>query len=310
MFHCRELAACNQSISSCLGLTKHHEGGLFICRDNRPQIGQCRAVAGACSHSFAVSGFSQSALSSRTHLCVAMAAEGTCVQQAWVVKHPRLKGKPWLPQIQEVEGRFFVRIRRWCRHFTMYCTGHAMQLQEKRAKHAVNPAALDKVLSDRQQACDAALSRMLQDAASQDPNGPSKPIKARKAREDDQWIVGRIVEVSFGAAEFEGQAMGRRDVAVLWGTKGADLWMELSSENLEHLRLLVMAAPASVEGEPRPRKKRRFSAKKSASKKAKPVPDDTPLARMASQESGDDGSQDAGEKSPAIAAGVSGVSAA
>ena len=260
MFDCQELAACNQSISSCLGITKHHEGGLFTCRDNRPQIGQCRAVAGARSHSFAVDRFSQSALSSRTHLCVAMAAEGTCVQQAWVVKHPRLKGKPWLPQIQEVEGRFFVRIRRWCRHFTMYCTGHAMQLQEKRAKHAVNPVALDKVLSDRQQACDAALSRM-QDAASQDPNGPSKPIKARKAREDDQWIVGRIVEVSFGAAEFEGQAMGRHDVAVLWGTKGADLWMELSSENLEHLRLLVMAAPASAEGEPRLRKKRRVSAK-------------------------------------------------
>lgn len=178
------------------------------------------------------------------------------IEQRWVVCDPALKS-PWIPEVQEVEGKVFLRLQKWDSKFTAFVTAKTFNAHGKRAKNQINMLAFQDLLEQRREACHDKLRARLQEgyAAEQEQNPTGKPLRLRKPREDDQYLAGRIVELQMPQCEDAGWSFGPVVLKVLWGIHTTDLWVEFSLENLKYVRGYLRSYVTDDPPAPKRRKK-------------------------------------------------------
>ena len=191
------------------------------------------------------------------------------------ISSPALK-TPWLPDCQNVLGVEFIRLNKWDKSLTRFCAGASPNRSVKRAKPLVNinVAWFHEIHQLRREGCNAALKKVMLESQDEQHHLNTPDDKIRAATEQDQWVAGRMISVSLPEVKGDDGATiaERRDVRLLWGIRGADIWMELSDANLYYIRTAIRAskpqdadakrkAPSTEPGRKKRRKlKRRPSA--------------------------------------------------
>ena len=160
--------------------------------------------------------------------------EATCIQY----------GKStWMPSVQLISGVKFIRVSKWDRHLTTFCTRRPLNLHSSggRPLNSINVAWFDEIKKLRVQACDQAIRKVIEDGA--EAEGSKKPDKIRKATQEDEFVAGRTVTIEVPPVECDGAVVEpARSLRVLWGIRG-DVWVELSTENLSYIRHAILNSP-------------------------------------------------------------------
>ena len=204
--------------------------------------------------------------------------EATCIQY----------GKStWMPSVQLISGVKFIRVSKWDRHLTTFCTRRPLNLYSSgsRPLNTINVVWFDEVKSLRVQACNQAIRKVIEDGA--EAEGSKKPEKIRKATQEDEFVAGRIVTIEVPPVEQDGAVVEpARSLRVLWGIRG-DLWIELTAENLSYIRHAILnSAPfeqpvtkrskfVAKDGQS-PRRKRKRGRKPNAMHQGNSDDDETP----------------------------------
>ena len=167
---------------------------------------------------------------------------------------------PWLPDVQTVAATEFIKLTKWSRELTQYCTGESLNLHKKGTKrkpHNINCVWFHDMAERRRSACNAALRAVVVEAAAE--GQAAAPKKFRPATDADQWLAGRTVIVDAPAIHEDGQCKAdARHIKMLWGVKGHDLWVELTKANLEYARAAIKVSPPyEPEKKASPKRKRR-----------------------------------------------------
>ena len=157
--------------------------------------------------------------------------EATCVQY----------GKStWMPSVQLISGVKFIRVSKWDRRLTNFCTRRPLNLHSSgsRPLNTINVVWFDEIKSLRVQACNQAIRKVIEDGA--EAEGSKKPEKIRKATQEDEFVAGRTVTIEAPPVVRDGAVVEpARLLRVLWGIRG-DLWIELSTENLSYIRHAIL----------------------------------------------------------------------
>ncbi|CAE8618412.1 unnamed protein product [Polarella glacialis] len=153
------------------------------------------------------------------------------------IKNDVLK-QPWLPETK-IEGDVtFIRLDKWDRMLAKFCTGSSLDLRKGKIKNA-NYLYFDQLQTARTAACDAAVvaAYAVDDAVAERPNK-----RQRKARLSDREIAPSVVEVLAPEVNRGGIHLPAVAMKMLFGIKNSVMWVELSPENLEHIRQGILAS--------------------------------------------------------------------
>ena len=183
------------------------------------------------------------------------------------ILHKVLK-KPWLPDVQYVQGEPFIKVSRHCPHLTRLCSGKSLNrhLYKKGEQVALRQMFFSQICSLRKQACDRRYREMIMENI---VPGEELP-KIRSAKDSDKYTCGRSVVVDVSSEDLPPHSF-----RLLWGVSGqAEFWMSLTEENLEYCVRAITASPDQPkEARPKakaackgsPRKRRRLRRRKSDS---------------------------------------------
>ena len=185
------------------------------------------------------------------------------------IRAPGLKST-WLPAVQTVAGDEYIKLSKWDRHLTHFVTSKPLNLHAGggRPLNNINVQWFEDMCSLRLQACNAAVKQVIEQAA--DAEGVPRPAKIRAATQEDEFLCGRTIVVSAPAVVKEDvEIQAPRSLRLLWAVRG-DLWLELTSGNLEYIRHAIQAStpyqqPVSkraVQAKGSPGKKRRKRGRK------------------------------------------------
>ena len=117
-------------------------------------------------------------------------------------------------------------------------------------------------------ACDMAVARVLRDA--QEAEG--RAVKLRPAKDSDEWLVQRTIEVQcppIVEEHIEGRCIDMR-----WQIRGKDIWIELNKDNLDYCVAGIRTSPHDdekpVAAKGSPKRKRKLKRRRSDDAEAEP----------------------------------------
>ena len=192
--------------------------------------------------------------------------------KATCIRGPGLKA-PWMPAVQTIGGVDYIKLVKWDRELTMFCTGKALVFggdATKRSVHNINVRWFQDVAILRHQACDAAVKKVIIEAAQAE--GKEPPAKIRQARPEDEFLIGSsvIIDVPSICDENNEILEEARQLRVLWAVKG-DLWVELTEDNLRYVRHAIRQSEPFVQT--RTKRAAKSSPKRHRKRGRKPVAD-------------------------------------
>ena len=151
--------------------------------------------------------------------------------------------RPWFPQCCEVDGRTFVTLSKNDPGLCAIVTGKCQNRHQKREPHSLNVIWWDQARRMRLAACSALVKRHMLSGVQEGETPP----RFRSAREDDKWVISRVVTVEF--PEVEAFGMAAREIAVLWSVKSRDIDVELDHGNLQYVIAALSASDVVVKAE-------------------------------------------------------------
>ena len=152
--------------------------------------------------------------------------------------------RPWFPQCQEVDGRTFVTLTKNDPGLCFLVTGKGQNRHQKRDPHSLNVLQWwDEARRMRLAACSALVKKHVLSGVQEGETPP----KIRPAREDDKWVISRMVLVEF--PEVEAVGMAAREMTMLWSVKSRDLDVELEEGNLRYIIAALSASDVVVKEE-------------------------------------------------------------
>jgi len=140
---------------------------------------------------------------------------------------------PWLPEVQECEGKTFIKLERLSREFRRYCAGRSLDLRKSKA-FSLNGTFLNQIVKER----NAKSTEACHEACSIDDANPSK-TKKRRVSEGDSIVCPTTVLVKLPPCTGHPERL----VSCLWGVNSMPLWVELDASILEHIRSGTLEAP-------------------------------------------------------------------
>jgi hypothetical protein len=158
-----------------------------------------------------------------------------CVVEKKVVVSNDFKSN-WVPETQEVEGMFFMKVSKWDRSFVRFCTGQAL-LFSGGSRQDINVSFLELLQRLRTTVVDEAVKRVLDDEA-----GARKAKRVRKARLSDRDLVPQVLSIQCPDVRRGDLLVPATHIQVLFGVKNSDLWVEATAPVLEDLRHGVLAS--------------------------------------------------------------------
>ncbi|CAE6937664.1 unnamed protein product [Symbiodinium sp. CCMP2592] len=174
--------------------------------------------------------------------------EPVTIVKATVIKGGHLKKQPWLPDLQLVGGVEYIKLHKWCRDLTLFVTGTALNFAatSKRPVHNINVQWFEDMKKKRQEACDAAVRKVITEAA--EAEGKPLPKRIRQAREEDQFLIGKTVTIFCPEIRNNEDEVlqAPKEIQFLWGTK-SDLFMELNADNLDYIRAAIKESTPFVQ---------------------------------------------------------------
>lgn len=159
-----------------------------------------------------------------------------------VITNEGNKGQPWHPKIRCVEDRYYVKIQKWCRAFTRFCTGRSLDLRKGKG-HSLSKSSFvdDLIVKLHEISVEAARELILAQA---ETDADRNRAKRRKIRPADSALSPHTVMLTLPAvAEFE-----EKDIRCLWSVSGADMWVHLEARTLDHIRAGVLRSMPKVTG--------------------------------------------------------------
>ncbi|CAE7256773.1 unnamed protein product [Symbiodinium sp. CCMP2592] len=176
-----------------------------------------------------------------------------------------LKKATWQPAVQVVSGCNYIKLTKWDRDLTLFVTGKGLRLHSGK-EHNINRQWFSTVAELRKEACQESLKRVIKEAA--EAEGTPIPQKIRAATQQDEYLAGRTVQVLAPAVQnADGDEVhAEHQMTMLWGIKGEQLWVELTTENLNYVRLAILHSSAAA---PAPPKRARGKAAAGSPKRRK-----------------------------------------
>ena len=177
---------------------------------------------------------------------VAMETEehGIALQKTWAIITP---GQLWLPEIKEINGIPFMKIRKFDRSSTKWTLGASMDMRWQGKGKSLNARGFDEWVALRKQASQAAVNDVLLQSAKQDPEEEAKAKKERQVKEDDKdllpnpWIMVDLPKVTHKEKEH-----GPLTVKCLYAVQSPDIWVEFSENVLLWFRAMVLSEKANL----------------------------------------------------------------
>eukprot|EP00435_Cladocopium_sp_Y103_P076338 s7_g93.t1 len=212
------------------------------------------------------------------------------IKRVVAVETPHSK-KDWFPHCRDVEGHTFFRFLKFDRGVVIALTGKGLELRAAKNPHLLDGKEYDRIVHLRNTECNRRYQETMRLAAEAIGEEWQPTKNSMMAKDDHRLIVAQYVTITLPAK-------------CLWGTKAADLWLELKTDVLHYLAIAMKmpaaadasepsaATPAGEQGDSLPaseaaaetggkvpkspkRKRRRFQPKRSPKKKAKTKPDPT-----------------------------------
>lgn len=115
--------------------------------------------------------------------------------------------------------------------------GRSMQWHSRRDKVTLRCQWFQDMADARRQSCQQALNHQIAENARE--SGHERPTNMRPVRSDDAYLVGDSVVVQVPAVG----DLPSRHMRLLWICKSADLWVELSKDNIEYVAAAIKASP-------------------------------------------------------------------
>ena len=115
----------------------------------------------------------------------------TVLQSQVVIKNDLISKHPWYPEVQECEGKTFIKLERVSREFTRYCAGRSVDLRKSKA-FSLNGTFLNQIVKER----NAKSTEAYHEACSIDDVNPSK-TKKRRVSEGDSIVCPTTVWSNF-----------------------------------------------------------------------------------------------------------------
>ena len=106
-------------------------------------------------------------------------------------------------------------------------------------QHSINVKWFEEIIALRKTECDKRLKEVICNAAVE--AGENRPEKVRPAVADDEWLRGRHIALDLPPVPGHAGISTR----VLWGVKGADLYMQLTTDNLKYAKAAILASEPS-----------------------------------------------------------------
>ena len=131
----------------------------------------------------------------------------TVIQSQVVIKNDLISKHPWYPEVQECEGKTFIKLERLSREFTRYCAGRSLDLRKSKA-FSLNGTFLNQIVKER----NVQSTEAYYEACSTDDANPSKS-KKRKVSEGDSIVCPSTVLVKVPPTTDHPE----RVVKCLWG---------------------------------------------------------------------------------------------
>ena len=169
------------------------------------------------------------------------------IAQVTVIYTDENRKAPWLAETKSVEGKIFVKIAKWCRHFVRFVTGRALDFRKEKKQDA-NVLFLDEIAKNRARLSTEAVRRAL---ANPDPDDdpeirPAKKQRQRAVTRRDESLAGPWVSLDLPALSWDDHEHGPLCMKLLWGLDGP-VWMELNEANLAYLRAACLKGSSQEE---------------------------------------------------------------
>jgi hypothetical protein len=132
----------------------------------------------------------------------------------------------WVPDVKVVNGRSFIGISKWCRHFFLFATGRALDFRKDPSSHG-NLEFVNTLIKLRKSASRAAIEAAIQLDEDDAADGEHKR-KAKKRRVAwHEVVAAELTGPAFVTIDIDGHEM-----TVLSELKSAVLWVEFNHSNL------------------------------------------------------------------------------
>ena len=170
-----------------------------------------------------------------------MPEHGTTISTTVVIRNSRQQKALWFPTLTKVEGIDFIKLGRWCRDWTRYVTGKALDLRKDKMQ-CISGRFWDALVADVHRASRDAVQKVLdeQQEAEAREQGKDVPAKRRKRAvcENDRFLAPATVSVCLPAVGSTPE-------------KEVQIWLELDALTLEHVREGIVASGSPSKGKKR-----------------------------------------------------------
>lgn len=139
----------------------------------------------------------------------------------------------WVPTVETVNGKAFVRLYGFDKTFYRFCTGQALQIGK--GKSCSKTMFMKNLLEARNVASVAAWHKFNEELA--DDNGRRKRQKVRAPKDCDGEVCGQEVRVTAV------HGLATMQMTCLFGTKKTDVWVEANESNID---FVVMAVASDI----------------------------------------------------------------
>ena len=164
--------------------------------------------------------------------------------QVWCIRRGK---RQWFPTTQVCGGRTYVKVSKYDRGLCHLVLGQSMQRHSKKSQVTLKRKWFQEMAHSRRKECQNALNHQIAENAKE--SGHEPPKKIRLVRADDAYLVGESVLVQQGPVEDGEKVYGGRNLRILWLNKTADLWVEMTKDNVEYMIAAIRTSPPE---EPRP----------------------------------------------------------
>jgi len=164
--------------------------------------------------------------------------------QVWCIRQGK---RQWFPTTQVCGGRTYVKISKCDRALCHLVLGQSMQRHSKKTVVTLKRKWFQEMGQATRKECQNALNHQIAENARE--SGHEPPKKIRLVRANDAYLVGDSVLVHQGPVVDGEKTYGGRNLRILWLNKAADLWVEMTKDNVEYIIAAIRTSPPE---EPKP----------------------------------------------------------
>ena len=156
----------------------------------------------------------------------------------------------WVPDVKVVNGRSFIGISKWCRHFFLFATGRALDFRKDPSSHG-NLEFVNTLIKLRKAASRDAIESAIQLDEEDAADGEHKRKGKKRKVTWHEEVAAELTGPAFVTINVDGHEM-----TVLSELKSAVLWVEFNRSNLA----VIKTGVCETIGEPNVRRARRNKA--------------------------------------------------